>query len=129
MVDTVRLYCRNKKRTMKDRGLEFHLTESDIHVLLFMARITVRDIGHGGEQYCLARFGDKGHYTRGNCRFITQSDNLSERRIQPRQSPCEECGVELSSYKSNTSLFPRYCKSCISPVRKRKMKGNQHARK
>ena len=73
----VQKYITAKKSTAKQAGREFHLTVSDIHVLLYMAGITMDDIGKQG--YCLARLKDEGHYTRGNCRFIPFGDNVRER--------------------------------------------------
>ena len=55
------------------------LTWQDVAQLLDEAGITVDDIGRGSDQYNLARYGDTGPYTIGNCRFITKRENIQER--------------------------------------------------
>jgi len=71
----VRRYWQNKKWSGRE---PFHLTLSDVYVLLYMAGITINDVGRSG--YHLARFGDSGPYERGNCRFIPVAENIAERK-------------------------------------------------
>lgn len=71
-------YYWTKKARCRNKGQEFSLTLSDMHFLFYMGRITPDDIGTGKEQYCLARIGDTGGYTRGNCRFLKGKDNWKE---------------------------------------------------
>ena len=71
-------YLRQKRKYAYKKGIECSLTLSDLHVLLHMARITIKDIGRGNEDYCLGRIGDIGNYERGNCRFITNKQNRDE---------------------------------------------------
>lgn len=78
MSKSVRRYWIEKRSQTSRRGLEFDLTESDIHWLLFMARINIEDVGVTG--YHLARFNDEGGYTRGNCRFVPCHVNWSEKK-------------------------------------------------
>ena len=51
----------------------------DVISLLNEAGITPDNIGVHRGQYHLSRYGDKGRYVYGNCRFITMEENLSER--------------------------------------------------
>jgi len=63
----------------------FHdLSMSDLHWLMFMARITISDIGRHKHQYCLARLGDTGDYVKGNVRFITNEENWREYTQTPQ---------------------------------------------
>jgi hypothetical protein len=72
----IKKYTQSKRRNSKrDRGIEFYLTEEDIVNLLDEAGITIWDVGLGKGAYCLGRYGDKGDYTLGNCRFITHQQN------------------------------------------------------
>jgi hypothetical protein len=63
-------------------------------------------------QYHLARFNDKGAYTKGNCRFIPQHDNQKERRENYQSRP--EVRLLLSKIALNR---PRHtCKCCGKQV-------------
>ena len=75
----VKRYYNTKKATAKQQSIEFTLTLSDIYLLLYMAGITIGQIGKKSENYCLARLGDSGAYERGNCRFITVAENNAEK--------------------------------------------------
>lgn len=46
--------------------------------MLKASNLTPSMIGNQKEQYNLSRYGDKGVYTSGNCRFITRLENLQE---------------------------------------------------
>ena len=74
----MKAYLSAKRYTSKRRGIEFALTLDDIDTLLKEAGITAHDIGQQADDYCLARNGDRGGYTLGNCRFITQYENYNE---------------------------------------------------
>ena len=77
--DPVFAYWYAKSIRARQNGHDYMLTLSDIHFLLYMARISIKQIGQRSTDYCLARLGDSGGYTRGNCRFITVAENLAER--------------------------------------------------
>ena len=57
----------------------------DIIQLLEEAGITPDQVGKHRGDYCLARYGDKGKYQLGNCRFITMEENIAE-RVSPSLS-------------------------------------------
>ena len=56
------------------------LTLEILEELLQEAGITMDDIGQRADSYHLARYGDTGDYSRGNCRFITARENIAERK-------------------------------------------------
>ena len=71
-------YARTKKRNCRRKGLEWMLSEDDVRLLLEQAGIKIYDVGIGLDKYQLGRIGDIGPYMMGNCRFITQRENLQE---------------------------------------------------
>ena len=46
--------------------------------LLEEAGSSIGELGVGSDKYCLARNNDLGSYTVGNCRWITNRENLDE---------------------------------------------------
>ena len=88
MVNKVRKYYNTKKATAKQQGIAFELELRDVYWLLYMAGITVEQIGKGREDYQLSRFNDSGPYAIGNCRFITMLENQRERDYSfPKHRP------------------------------------------
>lgn len=69
---------RTKLRTSNFRDLNVTLTYEEYKQLMVDAGIQPSQIGTGDNDYCLARYKDLGHYTLGNCRFITNSENMLE---------------------------------------------------
>ncbi len=69
-----------RKSNAKHKDLKFSLTFRDVHILLRKAKLYSSDWGRKGG-YDLARYGDKGGYSVGNCRFITHKEKLLERRL------------------------------------------------
>lgn len=68
---------RHKKSNAKRHGLVCLLSFQEYCQLVADAGIKSSDIGRG--KYHLARYGDKGNYEIGNCRFITHQENMNER--------------------------------------------------
>ena len=58
--------------------IEWRLSKQEVKLLLHEAGITIWDVGNAGHKYCLARYNDRGHYEYGNCRFITNRENVRE---------------------------------------------------
>ena len=71
----------------------------DVIRLLNEAGITPDDIGQHRGDYQLARYGDKGRYEYGNCRFITMEENLRERKCSPMNGKY----VRTEEWKKNLS--------------------------
>ena len=102
----IKKYTKSKKANSKKyRGIEFHLTEADIATLLDEAGITIWDVGQGKGAYCLGRYGDKGPYTMGNCRFITHRENgrewwygMSIEEQEQRKAQAREDGKKGAKY-------------------------------
>jgi hypothetical protein len=69
---------RTKLRTSELRGLSVNITYDQYKDLMVDAGIQPNQIGTGEHDYCLARYKDLGHYTLGNCRFITNHENMLE---------------------------------------------------
>ena len=63
----------------KRRGIPCDLTLVQFKRLLTRAGIELEDLGRTRGKYHLARKGDKGSYTIGNCRFITVEQNHAEK--------------------------------------------------
>ena len=75
-------YLNYKKANAKTRGLDFDLDLEEMLEMLDSAGITMDQVGNNsGRAYQLARYGDEGGYTRGNCRFITMKENRIEREL------------------------------------------------
>ena len=82
MTASVEQYCYRKEHKSKQRGVGWYLTESDVHLLLYMAGINISQVGNKAGEYCLGRLGDTGDYVPGNCRFITKEQNAREQDMQ-----------------------------------------------
>lgn len=68
------------RHSSKLRGAECHLTFAQYVKLAVKAGVTDPDmIGKGTNKYQMGRKEDQGNYVWGNCRFITQAQNLRER--------------------------------------------------
>lgn len=68
------------RNNAKKRGCNCNLTFSDYLELANAAGlVSPNQIGKSSSQYNMARFGDTGDYTIGNCRFLTKVENLHER--------------------------------------------------
>lgn len=75
----------SQQRSARSRGIPFELTFVEwIQIWEDSGRISER--GKMGHQYCMARFGDKGGYTVGNVKVITNRENLTEETISNRPS-------------------------------------------
>ena len=65
-----------------DRKVECNLTFYDYVGLAHDSGLkSADDIGRGAGKYQMGRIGDTGNYEVGNCRFITQRQNLDERAL------------------------------------------------
>lgn len=71
----------NKCNNAKKENLRCLLTFSEFCELVDNAGLLSSDLGFSGKGYVLARYNDSGDYTYDNCRFITQKENVKERKI------------------------------------------------
>jgi hypothetical protein len=89
MPETIEKYIAQKKRHLKSNektkkypgylGVKCLLSVSDVKYLLKEASITLDQIGRKPHEYQLSRLNDEGDYVLGNCRFVTQKENRSEK--------------------------------------------------
>lgn len=70
---------KNKRVNAEHEGIEFTLSFMEYLELVDNAGLKSSQLGFTGEGYVLARYGDAGGYTFGNCRFITQKENSDEK--------------------------------------------------
>ena len=98
MEDQTKKYVRIKRGHCKQAGLEWNLTLSDVHWLLYMAGITIKDVGCSSDSYQLARFNDTGPYAPGNCRFITLRENMQEQKWSPERRAAQAARVKKQTF-------------------------------
>lgn len=102
--DDGKLYSKysNKKVNAYLRNIEFCLTYSEYCQLLRDAKIVSSQLGYLGDRYVLGRYNDQGPYAYGNCRFITQHQNMQEKTSHMifRPLKCIEDGVIFNSVAS-----------------------------
>lgn len=85
--DDGKLYQRylNKKINASKEGVQCLLTFEEFCSLVKQAGLTSSKLGFsGGQKYVLARFNDEGDYTFSNCRFVTQQQNATERKVSDK---------------------------------------------
>ena len=70
----------NKCANARLEGINCQLTLHEYCLLLAYAGLHSSDLGFrpGAKKFVLARFNDVGDYVFGNCRFITQAENMKE---------------------------------------------------
>ena len=81
--DDNKLYSKwlNKRNNSKKEKIPFSLTYYDFCKLVQDANLKSSDLGFSGNGYVLARYGDMGGYEYSNCRFISQLENVRERKV------------------------------------------------
>lgn len=73
-------YC-NKKINASKENIGFYLTFDEYKQLMIEGGFKSSDLGFTGNNIVLARYEDSGDYTIDNCRFITQFENIQEKKI------------------------------------------------
>lgn len=71
----------NKKINALKENIGFYLTFDEYKQLMIESGFKSSDLGFTGNNIVLARYGDNGDYTIDNCRFITQFENIQEKKI------------------------------------------------
>lgn len=71
----------NKKVNALKENIGFYLTFDEYRQLMIEGGFKSSDLGFTGNNIVLARYGDNGDYTIDNCRFITQLENVREKKI------------------------------------------------
>lgn len=72
-----KFYC--KRANARKEGIDFSLSLDQFRYLVEQANLLPSQLGYSGDMYVLARYNDDGAYELGNCRFITQKENMAER--------------------------------------------------
>lgn len=77
-----RVKWKGLKQNASKRDADFTLTFEDYITIAVESGLTHFDeIGSRKGKYGMARLGDIGPYSYGNCRFLTTEDNISERTV------------------------------------------------
>ena len=79
--DDGKLYQRyaDKRVNAQHEGIDCKLSYDEYCRLVDEAHLKSSQLGFSGQNYVLARYNDEGPYAYGNCRFITQKENMRER--------------------------------------------------
>lgn len=71
----------NKKINASKENIGFYLTFDEYKQLMIEGGFKSSDLGFTGNNIVLARYEDNGDYTIDNCRFVTQLENVQEKKI------------------------------------------------
>ena len=119
-------YNRKKGNAKHTQHIEFKLSFQDYVNLAYEAGLKSSDLGYKGKGYVLGRYHDTGAYEVGNCRFITQDENIAERvekdyvlvDISDRSGMCfkgKNCSVcGKAIWNGSTTGM---CKTCLNKYR------------
>ena len=79
--DDGKMYQRysNKRINARREGIGFNLTFEEFCILCKEKHLKSSNLGFSGDGFVLARYNDKGDYSYGNCRFVTNLENIHER--------------------------------------------------
>lgn len=105
-------YKQKRSNALYTQKKGFNLTFEEYCQLVNDAGLVSSQLGYKGEGYVLARFNDEGSYEYGNCRFITQTENLAERKVADAWYDSLKKAQEASMKwrKENPDEFRRRCK-------------------
>ena len=95
-------YHIQKHSATKLRGIEFLLTfEEWLQIWLDSGHLHER--GKDKDQYCMARYGDRGAYAIGNVRIITNSENSRENLLgKPMKASTKQKLREINTGRKHT---------------------------
>lgn len=91
----------NKKTNAIKENLICELSFYEYCLLIKKAGLKSSDIGFSGNNYVLARYNDSGNYTYGNCRFITNKENIAERKTSEKQIEASKKNIKVAQQKYN----------------------------
>lgn len=105
-----------QRRNAKRRGIEWRFTYVQ-WLEWWVATGKINQRGRKADQYVMARHGDKGPYSPGNCYCCTQAENasapwLSEHRSQAQRESWRKPGRE--SHLQRREKHPR-ARACVAP--------------
>ena len=91
-----------QKRSAAERGIDFNLTFDEWHTWWEQSG-HLYERGRQLNQYCMARFNDKGPYKLGNIKCITMEENINESRIET-QIYNKINGIKLPTHEEKREL-------------------------
>lgn len=91
----------NKRVNANAEGIPFDLSYAEYVQLVADAGLKSSQLGFTGDGYVLARYNDSGGYSINNCRFITQKENISERKITDKMRASGRTAI--TNYNKNRS--------------------------
>jgi hypothetical protein len=74
----------NKRTNASSENIGFDLSFDQYCQLVREAKLMSSDLGFKGYKFVLARINDSGDYRYDNCRFITQTENATEKKISDK---------------------------------------------
>lgn len=87
----------NKRVNAQKEGIDFCLSFDEFRFLVQDAGLRSSDLGFTGKYYVLARYGDSGPYSFGNCRFITQAQNALEKKQTAKTRAASSKNAKIAS--------------------------------
>lgn len=106
----------NKKYNAQAVNIEFNLSYDEYMELMIEANIKSSQLGYTGENYVLARVNDEGPYVKGNCRFLTQHENIKERKLSCKAKESSRRNMQVCLLKSKCD--PDYGKKISEGIKK-----------
>lgn len=118
---------RNKCYNAKKEGLKCELTFEEYIRLVNDAGLKSSDLGFTGKKYVLARIGDTGNYKFGNCRFITQKENVHEKVLTEKAIRTSKNNIKkaIEKNKSDTNIGTKISEGIKNSKKCQEIKENQ----
>lgn len=97
-------HYQNKIVNAKKNGIQCLLSYDEYCILVKNANLKSSQLGYNGQNYVLARYNDSGNYTFDNCRFITQYENIKERKLSEKSIETSKQNIKKAhEYQSKLS--------------------------
>lgn len=101
----------NKKINALKENIGFYLTFDEYRQLMIESGFKSSDLGFTGNNIVLARYGDNGDYTIDNCRFITQFENIQEKKITEKSRIASANNmIKLNKARKGKKMSPEQLK-------------------
>lgn len=101
----------NKKINALKENIGFYLTFDEYKQLMIESGFKSSDLGFTGNNIVLARYEDNGDYTIDNCRFITQFENIQEKKITEKSRIASANNmIKLNKARKGKKMSPEQLK-------------------
>lgn len=101
----------NKKVNALKENIGFYLTFDEYRQLMIEGGFKSSDLGFTGNNIVLARYEDSGDYTIDNCRFITQFENIQEKKITEKSKIASANNmIEFNKTRKGKKMSPEQLK-------------------